>query len=175
MTLISLGVVARPFGIKGEIRVKPHNPYTSWFDNAEGVWIKRDEGGEPAYFSVKGARRHKGFILLALDGVQDREGAEELKGAEVVAPESELPRPGEDEYYWYQLIGLLVESEDREIGRVKGLSETAPALDGNDVLLVQGEAGEFMVPFTTDAVTKIDLSQKRIAVNPELVVAPEEK
>jgi len=173
MKFISLGVVARPFGIRGELRIRPHNPRTTWFDSAEGLWLRGPGAGEPTYYRILKRKRHKEYILLDLEGVHDRNLAETLKGREVVVPEDRLEPRGEDEFYWYQLIGLSVQTpEGRAVGEVIRIEETDPDHDGNDVFVVRGPGGESLVPASREAVLSIDLEAGRMVVN--LVIGPEE-
>ncbi len=165
---VPLGVVARPFGVPGEIKIKPHNPDTDWFDRAEGVWLRSGSGGEPELYRLLKSRRHKKiFIIVALEGVADRDRAEELRGFEAVAPESALGELEEDEYYWYQLEGLSVETTDgKRLGEVIRMEETAPHLDAPDLFVVLGEGGETLIPATDEAVAEVDLSKNRLIVHP---------
>ena len=165
---IPLGVVARPFGIRGEIKVKPYNRLTTWFDRAETVWLRARPEDEPSPYRVLNTRRHQDFIVLTLDRVRDRNGADALKGAEAVAPEDQLEPLAADEFYWYQLIGLKAETESGEaLGEVVRIEETSPELDGNDVLVAFGETGEVDIPATTDAIVRVDLAGGRIIVRRE--------
>lgn len=167
-TYISLGTVARPFGLRGEIKVKPHNPLTTWFDRAPAIWLRTRPEDEPARWEVLRAHWHKDFIVLALAGVRDRTGAEALQGMEVVTPECELEPLVENEFYWYQLLGLRVETVGGErLGEVVRIETTAPELDGNDVLVALGDRGEVQIPATTEAVVEVDLEAGRIVVRAE--------
>ncbi|HUT54066.1 MAG TPA: ribosome maturation factor RimM [bacterium] len=156
--LIALGVVGKAFGIRGEVRVRPHNPRSTWFDTAEGLWLRSSPAAEPEFLRILKRRRHKEFFVFTLDGVRDRDDAERLRGLEVVAAEDELEALEADEFYWYQLIGLKVrDAEGRALGEVVRIEETDPKLGGNDVLVVRGDDGEFLVPATKDAVSAIDV------------------
>jgi len=172
MRYIPLGVAGRPFGIRGEIRLKPYNPRTTWFEKAPGVWLRTDKDSEPVFFPLRRARRHKEFILLDLEGVDDRDRAEELRAMEAVAPEDELEQLEEGEYYWHQLVGLEVETiEGEKLGRVIRMEQTAPELGGNDLFVVRTEEGELVIPATKEAVAEVDLSKSKMVVNPVMGTA----
>lgn len=165
---IPLGVVGRPFGIKGEIKLKPHNPDTTWFDHAEGAWIRESESSEPVFYPLVRSRRHKGFILLTLKGILDRDQAERFKGSELVVPEARLEPLSENEYYWYQLIGLRVEdTEGKHIGEVVRMEATAPSVDGNDVFVVRGDKGEILIPASDPPVKDISREKGRMLIEAE--------
>lgn len=166
MNYLALGVVGRPFGIRGEIRIRPHNPRTAWFDAVVGVWLRREPSDEPDYFPVLKSRRHKDMLVLTLKGVLDRDQADLLKGMEVVAPEDQLDPLEEGEYYWHQLIGMSVENTaGKLLGTVDRIEETDPGLGGNDVFVVAGDGGEIMIPATEEAVSKIDMESGKMVVN----------
>ena len=75
-------------------------------------------------------------------------------------PRDELPPPGEDEYYEFQLLGLTVEEEGgRLLGRVAAL-HPGPA---NDALELEGG---LLLPLVTACVLQVDLEQGRILVAP---------
>lgn len=162
---ISLGTVARAFGIRGEIKIKPHNRQTTWFDRAEAVWLRSRPEDEPVRHQVLKSRRHQDFIVLVLAGITDRNQSEAMRGMEVLAPEDQLEPLGENEFFWYQLVGLTVVDEaGARLGEVVRIEETAPELDGSDVIVAFGEEGEVAIPATTDAVAEVDLSAGRLVV-----------
>ena len=166
MKFIPLGVVGRPFGVRGEIRIKPHNPRTSWFDNAAGVWIGPESSQAPEHHRIVKRRRHKEYIILALEGICDRDRAEELRGMQAAAPEDRLEPLDPDEYYWHQLIGLRVLTTEGELlGEVVRMEETRPEIDGNDVFVISTGQGELMLPATAEVVSEVDLAKGRILVN----------
>jgi 16S rRNA processing protein RimM len=171
MNYIAMGVIAKAFGLRGEVRLRPYNPRTSWFDKAAGIWLRRGEG-EPEYRRIVSARWHKDDVVLVLDGVRDRTAAEELRGLEAVVPEDRLPPPGDGEYYWHQLVGLTVQtSAGLHLGEVVRLTETAPELGGNDVLVVASETGELLVPAAPGVVLEVDLAGRKIVIDPVSIEA----
>ena len=82
------------------------------------------------------------------------------RGAELAVPRDELPPPGEDEYYEFQLLGLIVEEEGgRPLGRVTAL-HPGPA---NDALEL--DSG-LLLPLVAACVQQVDLEAGRIQVAP---------
>jgi 16S rRNA processing protein RimM len=164
MKLIALGVIGRPFGIRGELRMKPYNSQTTWFDGAEGAYIQKD-GQEPVYYSIVKSRWHKDLLVLTLKDIKDRNESEKLKGAIVLAPEEGLEDLAKDEYYWYQLVGLDVYLEDgNKLGEIIRMEETAPKFGGHDVVVVNTEKGEIFVPATREVVSEIDIGNNKMVV-----------
>ncbi|HRE17323.1 MAG TPA: ribosome maturation factor RimM, partial [Rhodocyclaceae bacterium] len=102
-------------------------------------------------------------LVVLLDAVPDRNAAEALKGTLVAAPRDALPATGNDEYYWGDLIGLVVvNGTDEILGKVAGLIETG----ANAVLRVVAEDGtERLLPFVAAVVLKVEKDAGRIRVD----------
>jgi 16S rRNA processing protein RimM len=78
----------------------------------------------------------------------------------VAVPREALPRAGDGEYYWVDMIGLAVVNGDaREFGRISGILQTG----ANDVLVVAGER-ERLIPFIAGVVREVDLASGVVRV-----------
>ena len=160
-----LGRVARPFGIKGEVRVHPYNPFSDTFSFLKSLFLKSADG-KIQEFKIEHVRTHQDCFLVLLDGVNDRDKAEAIRDFEVLAKKDQLPKAKPGEYYWFQLLGLKVRSEEgKELGQVIAMEQTNPYLDGNDILVIQADCGEVMVPFTKKNVKKVDLDAGEIVIS----------
>ena len=112
---------------------------------------------------VRGSRAGRpGEVRLALAGVEDRDAAAEMRGTWVLADAADLPELGEDEHYWYEVIGYAVEDGDGKVlGTVRELLET-PA---HDVLVVVDDVGgQHLVPVVDAFVKEIDREERRIRI-----------
>jgi 16S rRNA processing protein RimM len=114
---IEVGRIARPHGVRGELRVQLHWPDSDSLLTAGEVLIQLPEG-EARAMAIEGARRADRVILLKLAGVSDRDAAAELRGATVSVARSELPAAEEGEFYLCDLIGARVVDPAGEIGVV---------------------------------------------------------
>jgi 16S rRNA processing protein RimM len=106
----------------------------------------------------------RGHATLSLQGITDRDAAEELRGT-VVRIDREQPAPlEEDEFYHYQLIGLTVKTEAGEtLGTVVEIIETG----ANDVYVVKDAEGkETLIPALKDVVPVIDIEAGTMIVRP---------
>lgn len=157
---VILGQVAGLYGVKGWVRVFSHTQprdnilrYSPWRLRLAGEWKE---------LPVETGRRHGKGVIAKLAGVEDRDAAARLLGADIAVARSQLPRPAEGEYYWADLEGLEVLTlEGVSLGRVSHLLETG----ANDVLVVRGER-ERLIPFTPGiAVREVDLAGGRICVD----------
>lgn len=97
-----------------------------------------------------------------LDGIDTRDAAEALRGAEIRVNRADLPPAGENEWYWADLEGLEVRNlEGQALGRVHSLMATG----ANDVLIVQGDRRR-LIPFVPGSrVREVDLQERRLIVD----------
>ena len=143
--LVSVGRVGKPHGLDGSFFVERASEEVQRF--AVGATLLVD--GEPA--EVLASKRSRGRPVIRLDRAAQR-------GAELSVPRSELPPPGDDEYYAFQLVGLEVEEEG---GRVLGRVAAVQPGVANDVLeLDSGTA----LPLVDACVREIDLEGGRVLV-----------
>jgi 16S rRNA processing protein RimM len=143
--LVRVGRVGKPHGLDGSFFVEHASEDDQRF--AKGATLHVD--GEPA--EVVGSKRSRGRPVIRLD-------REVPRGAELAVLREELPPPGEDEYYEFQLVGLeAVEDGGRELGRVIALYP-GPA---NDALELEG--GQ-LLPLVGACILQVDLEAGRILV-----------
>lgn len=165
---VVLGKLTSPYGVKGWLKVYSYtSPMQGILDY--DVWVLRHAGKLQRYSLAQGRTHGKGLVAL-LAGVEGREQAEALAGAEILLPKKELPEPDDaDDFYWHQLVGLTVVTLDgMTLGQVDTLFETG----ANDVLVIkssiqdasdasgQGGGGtrERLVPYLYgDVVHRVDL------------------
>lgn len=157
---LRLGTVARPQGLRGEIRVNPDSGDPSVFTSLKRIAWSR--GGEPV--GVRGARMHKRQAIFRPEGVESIAAAEPLVGREVWVRRDWLPPPEEGTYYWADLVGCRVEAAaGGVVGEVTALEDY-----GAHAILVVAlpGGGEARVPFVEPIVRAVDLAAGRIEIEP---------
>jgi len=158
---VCLGVVVGVHGVRGTVRIKP---YTEDPEAVAAYGPVQDESGRHSYrLRVHGL--HKGIVLAAVEGVEDRDAALALKGTRLYVDRAALPEVAEeDTFYHADLIGLPVEDTDgRALGRVVAVHD----FGAGDLLEVESPDGESRVlPFTRAAVPVVDLEAGRIVADP---------
>ena len=156
--LLPVGKVVGVHGIRGEVKVLPYSEYEE--DMWRAVSIFPGEGDSP--YKVLHIRPHKGVVLIQLDGIATRDEAAALVGREVFTGKEQLPTLPEGEYYWYELTGMEVETEEgKHLGRIEKVFATG----SNDVLEVDGPLGEVLIPVIKDVIVKVDRERKRVTVH----------
>jgi 16S rRNA processing protein RimM len=156
---VVLGRIGAPFGVQGWLKVR------SYTDPVEGivhypVW-ELTRGGTLGRRAVLDWKRAGAGVAVRLEGIETREAAQALTGAEVCVERSELPPTAPGEYYWHDLIGLDAYGLQGEpLGRVAGILE----LPAHPVLLLEGDR-ERLVPLVKERLAAVDLAAGRMTLD----------
>jgi len=158
---VIIGEVASPFGLRGEVKVRPVTDFPEHFGGLKEVYVGK--GSPPRrsgrILKIESARPHKGAVIVKFAGIDDVSAAEALRGMELRISESELMPLEEDEYYIHDIIGLDVETTEGEhLGRVKEILRT-PA---HDVYITD----RAMIPAVKEFIASIDLDRKKMVIRP---------
>lgn len=162
---VTLGRVAGAYGVKGWVKVisstRPERnilDYSRW-------WIAKGEGYEAQL--LEGRVHGRGLIaqISGKDGlpITDRNISESLIGSEIQVERSALPPTKEGEYYWHDLIGLKVESEQgHALGEVTEITSNG----AQDILVVKDSETERLIPFVEGPIIKsVDIGQGLIVAD----------
>jgi 16S rRNA processing protein RimM len=158
--LVVVGHVAGLYGVKGWFKVISYTEprrnildYQPWHLEQAGVI-------EPAG-SLTGQIQGKSLVAH-LAGIEDRDAAAGLIGANIFVNRDLFVQTEKDEYYWRDLEGLqVVNVEGVSLGVVESLLETG----ANDVLILRGERRR-LIPFVVDDIVKrVDLDAAKIIVD----------
>ena len=157
---ICLGRIVGAHGLDGSVLVRS---YTAEPEAIGTYGALSDERGART-FELKVKRVTAKGVVVRIAGVADRTAAEGLKGTDLYVARSALPEADEDEYYYADLIGLVVEDRNgQRIGTVARIDNYG----AGDVIEVDLDAGGTrMLPFTRQVVLMVDVSGRRIMVDP---------
>ncbi len=158
---LAIGRVARPHGVRGELRVEVLTDYPEWVEQRAYLYV----GPTHQRYALERVRLHQDVLLLKLEGCDDRDAAEALRGALIEVPVEDAIPLDEGEYYHFQLVGLQVVTETNEIlGEVVEVM-TLPK-NANEVYVVHGPLGEILLPAIEDVVVSLDVDAGQIVVRP---------
>ncbi len=159
---IIIGRVSGFHGIEGKLRIHYYNETRSNFLSYRKVYLE-DRDGHVQPHEIQEAKIHRKFISVRLKGCKGTEDAEKLIGASVLVKKESLPPLGEGEYYWFEIIGMDVITDDgRPLGRVEKILPTG----SNDVYLVQGCGGEWLIPATEEVIVGVDRDKGQMVIHP---------
>jgi 16S rRNA processing protein RimM len=150
---VRVGVIATPFGIRGELKVQPLTDFPARFRPGQLLWLQ----GEPR--RIERSRWDKNDVVVKLEGIETRTQAEGLRGETLMIPEAAAL--DSDRYYLHDIIGLrVVDAAGETLGKVEDVLSTG----ANDVYVVRGDRGELLLPAIDDVVKEVDLAAGRLVV-----------
>lgn len=155
------GRIGRAVGLKGEVAVMWMNGDCP-VDVGGELFVASKDGNRSV--KVAALRKQGRFSVARFEGVEDRPGAEKLRGLTVLIPEAKLPKLSANEFYSYQILGIEVVTEDgTSLGKLERIFNNG----AHDVYEVRdGEGREILIPAVDSIVIAIDLAAKRMTVRP---------
>jgi 16S rRNA processing protein RimM len=157
--LVMLAQITAPHGVRGLVKLRS---FTEDPDDALSYGPLMDANGVTYRLTFKG--RKKGGLVVAVDGTNDRDGAEKLRGLKLHVPRSALPDSDEeDEYYQADLIGLdVLDASGRNYGRIRAVQN----FGAGDMLEVtmKDSRKTVLLPFTAANVPEVDVAGGRVLI-----------
>ena len=193
---LEVGTITSPQGLKGELRVYPDSDFPERFTQAGKRWMKDPKTSAIKEVQLKGGRyiAGKNLYVIKLEGVENREAAEEFRDYKLLVDKSDRPKLKKDEYHVSDLVGLEVFHQETQenIGVVIDLYSA-----GNDLLEIRlhkqpevevkvekdlsqisrrskrkkfraksKQPTTIFVPFVREIVPVVDISNKKIEISP---------
>ncbi len=156
-----IGVILRPHGVKGEMKVHPTTGDPERFRKLKEVQV-RTKGKEESY-SVASVRFFKDQVLLKLEGINSPEEADAFRKSELFVSRDQAIPLGENEYYVPDLLGSTVsDEEDRVIGTLTDVLTGS----ANDVYVVtDGNGKEILLPAIRECILSVEPENKKVRVH----------
>ncbi|MEE8333408.1 MAG: ribosome maturation factor RimM [Alphaproteobacteria bacterium] len=159
-TRICVGRVKGAHGVRGQLRI---TPFTERPGDVAAYGPVSDADGKRQY-ELKIERMTKTHVIARIDGIDDRDAAEALRGLRLFVPRAALPPADDDEFYCEDLVGLSAETVD---GQALGHVLSVQDFGAGDVLeLGEARARTFFAPFNRDVVPLVDLAAGRVVIDP---------
>ena len=156
-THLVIGEITKPQGVRGELKLRPITCDFERFEGLELAYLKRGETYEEIHMTVN--RISPEAIFFNIEGIDDRNAAERLRGELVYIDREHAVELDEDSTFICDLIGLHgIVDDGRDLGKLKDVLQPG----GNDVYVFKGSLGEVMVPALRSVVTKVDLNAGEI-------------
>ena len=168
-----MGRIMAPYGIKGWVKVHTYTEDRATLLDYDAWWIRPRAGSGQVSgttndgwreYAVATSREHGATLIAQLAGVDDREAAATLKGADVGVLRSAVPAAADNEIYYADLVGLdVINRQGARLGRVSKVQD----FGAHPVLCVQDTDGgaERMIPFVPVYVDGVDVAAGRIDVD----------
>lgn len=166
MRRLVLGRIAGVYGVRGWVKLRSSTrPIENLLDYPR--WWLVHQGREIETTLIEGRSHGGGLVAQIGDAngkpIDDRDVAASLIGAEIHVARDELPEPEEGQYYWFDLIGLVVVNEEGvDLGRVDCLTSNG----AQDVLVIKQGEVERLIPFVKGPIIKsVSLDEQRIVAD----------
>jgi len=158
---VLIGEIIGTHGIKGTNKIRSYAESPEVFEPGRSILVRESSGRETSR-EIIWVKAHTRTPLLSFNGVNDRNQAELLIGAELYIRKAELPQLENGSFYWIDLIGIEVyTTADEYLGRIHSIIETG----SNDVYVVKDAKKEVLIPALESVVKNIDLQLKRMQVD----------
>jgi 16S rRNA processing protein RimM len=160
--MVLVGRVARPHGIRGQVRVTPETDFVEdRFRVGATFWTRSARGDEQ--LTISSARLQNGRPVIGFDGFATIDDVGRLSGLDLRVPEGDLHPLSEGSYYHHQLVGCVVDTTEGErVGHVVRVDGGA----AGSLLVIEGTRGEVLVPLVTHVCVEVDIAGRRIRIAP---------
>jgi 16S rRNA processing protein RimM len=155
-----IGRIVKSCGLKGLMKVVSYLESNDKVQDLDELYLGfgNDVKGP---FKLRGVRSRGKSFFLEIEGVEDLQSANALIGCDVLIPADKLEELPEGEYYWHDMIGLKVVTEE---GRILGVIEAIFPTGSNDVYVCSGGEREVLLPGIADVIRKIDIDRGMMVV-----------
>jgi 16S rRNA processing protein RimM len=154
-----LGVVAKPHGLRGELTVHVFNADSQILEVGRSIWLAPPHAA-PCWRQITAVSG----TLLRLEGIDTREAAAAVRGAELIVDRAELPAPEEEEVYLHDLLGFRVfDANGNEIGTFRGVQVNG----SREYFVVDGER-EVLLPVEAPVIGSVDAVAKTMKLTVEV-------
>ncbi|MEO6051292.1 MAG: ribosome maturation factor RimM [Pyrinomonadaceae bacterium] len=160
--LVAVANIVRTRGLKGEVVADMLTDFPERFELLETVTAVRDSG-EQFELKIEKFWFQNGRVILKFAGYDSIESGETLRNVEICVLESDAVELDEGEYFDWELAGCKVETVDGNvIGEVRELMRTG----GTELLVVQGDTKDYLIPFAHAICVEVDIENKLVRVDP---------
>ena len=130
-----IGEIVKPQGVRGEVKLRPITCDVERFNGLAQAYFRRGEDFIPVH--IRASRRAQEAVFLTLEGVEDRDAAEKLRGELLYIDRAHAVELDEDTNFLCDLIGLHgVDDEGGDLGTLRDVLQPG----GNDVYVFERPA-----------------------------------
>jgi 16S rRNA processing protein RimM len=161
--LVTIGEVLRPFGLRGEVKVRPLTDRPRERFKALmscTLWEPVGDRREPCH--IASCRFEGETVYLRMDGVDSPEAARRFCGRLLAVSREEVLPLVEGSFYPWQLEGAVVETRDgRQVGTFVGVESGA-----QELWLVDDGTQRRLIPAVPEIVVEVSVADRRIVIDP---------
>lgn len=155
MNRYTIGIILKPHGVKGAIKVGPMTDDVARFKKLEKVYINEK------MYKVLNAQLSSNEVFLTLDGINSRDEAELFRNKEIQVEKNDAVKLEEGRYFIVDIVGCEVFVEDEPIGKIQEVLQHGAA----DVYVIKSKDKECMVPALKKLLVSVDTENKKIVLD----------
>ncbi len=164
MDFVRIGIIAKPQGIRGEVKINSLTERLERFLDLKEIYL--EDKGEYLHFNVKGTRLAGECAFLFLEKIYSRTDAELIRGKYVCVKREDAIELPEGRYFIFDIIGCdCVTQEGKTLGKIVDVLQPG----ANDVYVVKAPKGEILIPAVKAFILDIDVKQKKVTVNEKML------
>lgn len=161
----TVGKIVNTHGIRGDVKVLPQTDFADQrFASGSKLLMVNEESGESREVKIVSSREQKNVYLIKLDGFNNINDVEKFKGWLLKISETEQGELEEGQYYYHQIIGCAVVTEDgEELGTISEILSPG----ANDVWVVdrpKSKGKQLLLPVIDEVVLDVNITDKRVTV-----------
>ena len=155
-----LGEIVRPQGIRGEVKVRHYTDDPERFYDLDVVFLKRGEKYDEA--GVEDARVQGDDVYLKLEGIDDRNEAEKLRGIQLWVDRDNAVELGEDEVFIADILGARAfDTKGNQLGVLKDVLTPG----GVDVFVLKTPKGNLMFPALKEVLLEMNADEGKLVLD----------
>ena len=153
-----LGYIAKVHGLHGEMVAVLDVDFPEDYENIEHVFVAQNSRLVP-YFLEHFVLQPNNKALAKFEGFDSVDEAARLVGSELYLPIADLPELSDDQYYFHELIGFIVQDEVHgELGEVKEIYD----LQTQELIGLEYKGREVLIPIQNGIILKVDKAEKKV-------------
>ncbi|MCC2684402.1 MAG: rRNA processing protein RimM [Paenibacillaceae bacterium] len=162
---LTVGKIVNTHGLRGEVKVLSRTDFPEdRFKPGSKLAIAPEHGDVERSVTIESSRMNKSMFLLKLKEFNDINEAEKYKGSLLKVNKTEQSELGADEYYYHEIIGCrVVTDEAEELGTISEILSPG----ANDVWVVErpDHRKPLLIPVIDDVVLNVDIQDKLVKIH----------
>jgi len=158
-----VGEIVNTHGIRGELKIVPHTDFAEQRFAKGSKLVIVASNGTHTEVTVQSSRSNKKVYIVAFKEFTNINEVEKFKGSLLKIDEKYQDDLEEDEYYYHEIIGCMVETEEGEqLGEI--IEILSPG--ANDVWVIKRPKNkQLLIPVIDDVVLEVDVANKKVIVS----------
>lgn len=154
-----LGEVIKTHGLNGEVSISLEVDFPDEYQNLESVFLEQQ--GKLIPFFIDTIQINKNKALVKFEDIDSIDSAKSLVKAQLYLPLSTLPELESGQYYFHDLVDCEVYEKGSKLGLVKEVVD----LNGNQLLVIESNGKEVLIPLKDEILINVDISAKKVEVD----------